>query len=381
MNGWSSHPFKAIRMLRPSKQWFAPLILGASARDRFFGILAAAVAVSATMICGYLLLEDRTSVPFIVAPVGASAVLLFVIPTSPLTQPWPVIGGTTLSALAGTICAAIVSDPVLGSALAVATAIAVMSLARCLHPPGGAMALTAVIAGQDTNWLYPTAPALLNSICMVLGAIVLHRLMGKTYPHRPRSIDQNPIGTSDKPSRRRLGFVDSDIDTALERLDIAIDLSRDDLKQLIFIIENAVLARARPELTCAEIMSRDVVSLRPEDSARTARELMLERGLRTIPVVDDDRTLRGTVGLREIAAIEHDLDIPLSTFWSEPRTAHSFEPALGLAPVLLSGSVHAAMIVDDGGRLEGIVSQTDLLAALMRVTALSAADDAGLKDR
>lgn len=367
-----------MKRLYPS--WFAPLLLGASARDRILGILAAAIAVSVTMYCGHAFLEDRTSIPFIVAPVGASAVLLFVVPTSPLTQPWPVIGGTTLSALAGTMCAAVVPDPMVAAGIAVAFAIVVMSVTRSLHPPGGAMALTAVIAAEPTNWLYPAAPALLNSVCVVLGAIVLHRAMGKAYPHRPGSIDRNPIGTRDKPAGRRLGFDDADIDAALKELDIAIDLSRDDLKRLIAIVENAVLARARPALTAADIMSRDVVSLLPGDTARTAKSLMLERGLRTIPVLDEDRTLRGTVGLREISQLSEDLETPLSAFWSEPRTARAAHPALGLAPILLSGSVHAAMIVDDAGKLDGIVSQTDLLAALMRVTALSVADVAGLKD-
>jgi CBS domain-containing membrane protein len=360
-------------MSRFSRSWFAPILLGASARDRVFGVGAAALAIATTMLAGRWLAEDWAALPFIVAPVGASAVLLFVVPTSPLTQPWPVIGGNTLSAVTGAVCAAFIVDPVTAGALAVSLAILVMSVTRSLHPPGGAMALTAVLAAEQTSLFYPAAPALLNSICMVVVSTVLHRAIGRSYPHRPASVDRNPIGTRDKPAGRRLGFDDADIDAALEQLDIAIDLSRDDLKQLIVIIESAVLARAKPELTCNDIMSRDVVFLRPEDTARAARDLMLQRGLRTIPVIDEDRGLRGTVGLREIAAIENDLSTPLSALWSEPETARAFAPALSLAPVLLSGSVHAAMIVDDNGKLDGIVSQTDLLAALMRISALSEA--------
>ncbi|MFG3757464.1 HPP family protein, partial [Klebsiella pneumoniae] len=76
--------------------------------------------------------------PLLVASIGASAVLLFAVPASPLAQPWPIIGGNSVSALVGIVVARAIGDPLLAAAVAAALAIAVMSLARCLHPPGGA---------------------------------------------------------------------------------------------------------------------------------------------------------------------------------------------------------------------------------------------------
>ncbi|MFD1837338.1 HPP family protein [Paracidovorax cattleyae] len=86
------------------------------------------------------------ALPWLVAPIGASAVLVFGVPASPLAQPWPVVGGNALSALVGVACAALVPDPALAGALAVALAIALMVRLRCLHPPGGAAALFVVMA-------------------------------------------------------------------------------------------------------------------------------------------------------------------------------------------------------------------------------------------
>ncbi|UFH51096.1 HPP family protein [Pseudomonas sp. KNUC1026] len=72
----------------------------------------------------------------LVAPLGASAVLVFALPSSPLAQPWSVIGGNTLSALVGIACSRWVPDATVAAAMAVGLAIAVMMALRCLHPRG-----------------------------------------------------------------------------------------------------------------------------------------------------------------------------------------------------------------------------------------------------
>ena len=78
---------------------------------------------------------------------GASALLLFAIPSSPLAQPWSIVGGNTVSALIGLLVSRYVPEPAVAAGCAVAFAIAAMSLLRCLHPPGGAAALTAALGG------------------------------------------------------------------------------------------------------------------------------------------------------------------------------------------------------------------------------------------
>src|SRR3989442_329140 len=103
-----------------------------------------------------------TSLPWLVAPLGASAVLVFCVPGSPLAQPWAVVGGNTLSALVGIACANLIPDPAWAGATAVGLAIALMFACRCLHPPGGAMALLTSL-GHVTNFSFAAFPALLDS--------------------------------------------------------------------------------------------------------------------------------------------------------------------------------------------------------------------------
>src|SRR6195952_2699448 len=120
---------------------FRPILPGATARGRLFACLGAIVGVILAGLISAWFHGDGEALPWLVAPIGASAVLLFAVPASPLAQPWPIVGGNVLSALVGLAVVHVVDERTLAVALAVALAIAVMSVTRCLHPPGGAMAM------------------------------------------------------------------------------------------------------------------------------------------------------------------------------------------------------------------------------------------------
>jgi CBS domain-containing membrane protein len=86
--------------------------------------------------------DDSSAYPFIVASMGASTVILFIMPGSPLAQPWPLVGGHLISAVIGITCAQIFSNIIFASACATGGSILTMLLLRCLHPPAAATALT-----------------------------------------------------------------------------------------------------------------------------------------------------------------------------------------------------------------------------------------------
>ncbi|RYH63846.1 MAG: hypothetical protein EON54_07270, partial [Alcaligenaceae bacterium] len=108
-------------------------------RERFRIILGAGLGIlAAALLARWWAGFARVEGLWFAAPLGASAVLVFAVPASPLAQPWAVIGGNVLSALVGSACAALIPDPAWAGAAAVALAIALMFSLRCLHPPGGA---------------------------------------------------------------------------------------------------------------------------------------------------------------------------------------------------------------------------------------------------
>ena len=122
-----------------------------------------------------------------IGSLGASAVLVFGAPRSPLAQPRNLVGGHVLSALVGVLCYQWVGGSEgLAAALAVASAIALMHLTRTLHPPGGATALIAVIGSKqihDLGLFYVVAPAGLGAlVLLVVGLLVNNLVPSRHYP-------------------------------------------------------------------------------------------------------------------------------------------------------------------------------------------------------
>ena len=118
---------------------------------------------------------------------GASAVLLYGAPRSPLAQPRNLIGGHMLSALVGVVCWTLLHDtPWLAQALAVATAIALMHLTRTLHPPGGATALIATLGSAEIQRLgfwFVLMPATLGPLILLVVALLVNNLpTSRRYP-------------------------------------------------------------------------------------------------------------------------------------------------------------------------------------------------------
>ncbi|WHO39716.1 HPP family protein [Sphingobium sp. AP49] len=220
---------------------FKPLLAGARPIDRIVAGLGAAIGISLTiLVCSQLPLHAG-DLPIIVAPLGASAVLIFAVPASPLAQPWPVVGGNILSSLVGVAAFHMIPDMMVAAGVAVGTAILLMSLLRCLHPPGGAAALTAVIGSQgihDAGYAFAFAPVGINSIALVSLGLFFHRLSGHSYPHQPIA----PPVFADQ-LREAAGFHLEDIDQALAELPDSFDISRADLDLLLSRAE--IHAKAR----------------------------------------------------------------------------------------------------------------------------------------
>jgi CBS domain-containing membrane protein len=198
--------------------------------DRLLGGVGACIGIALTMLVCVALLPVG-DVPQIVAPLGASAVLVFAVRSSPLAQPWPVIGGNTLSAAIGVAAFQFIPDASLAAGVAVGAAILAMSLLRCLHPPGGAVALTAVIGGPGIHaagYAFALVPVALNSVVLVLVAGLFYRVTRHPYPHHS-ALPPAAIAAD----RRAAGFHPDDIDAALEDMHESFDIARDDLHALL----------------------------------------------------------------------------------------------------------------------------------------------------
>ncbi|MEI8010258.1 MAG: HPP family protein [Candidatus Nitrotoga sp.] len=164
------------------------------------------------------------------ASIAASAVLLFAAPHSPMAQPWPVLGGHLVSALAGWLCSQLVGDPLLAAGCAVGLAIFMMQYMHCLHPPGAATALTLVLYGTQFNtmgWSWVALVVLANAVISLVFALIVNNILpGRCYPMRHVN-QQSTVLMGGQPGFATLE--QADIEWALTQMDGVIDVSEEDL--------------------------------------------------------------------------------------------------------------------------------------------------------
>jgi CBS domain-containing membrane protein len=348
-------------------RFFTPLLPGANLRDRALACCGAVAGIGLTgALCSFAF-GKSPHLPLLAAPLGASAVLLFAVPASPLAQPWPIIGGNVISAIVGILVSQLIADQMVACGVAVALAIAVMSLTRCLHPPGGAAALSAVLAGPAiaaNGYMFPLVPLGVNAVVLVALGWLFHSFTRRPWPHVASPAPANPHKTFDAPASQRVGFNTEDVDAALTDLGEAFDIDRDDLDRLLRRVELRALSRRQADPLCADIMSRDLITVKPGTRLADARTLLLEHGVRTLPVLDGGR-LAGVVGLRETAQDDdHARETLVRDVMRTAATAAPQTPAIDLVGRLTDGLTHAVVIVAEHGHVHGLVTQTDLLSAL-----------------
>ncbi|AWB49895.1 hypothetical protein HYN69_16535 [Gemmobacter aquarius] len=298
----------------------------------------------------------------LIAPFGASAFLIFAVPNSPLAQPFSAIAGNTLSALAAIAVLHLTDNPLVAAPLAVGLAIAVMGVTRAFHPPAGAVALATVIAAsgaQPPTWAFAFTPVFAGSVLLVVAGIGWNTLTGRKYPFRQPA--PSPHGTKDALPDRRLGLTAPELGHLLDRLRMTPNIGVEDLARVITAAEAEAAAQHLGDLTAADIMSRDLVTVPPTTPLKTLAQVFRIHRFKTLPVSEgghyagliDQSALLGLTDGRVTAA---DLVTPVET--ALPGTT-----AATLMDLLADGHQQAVPVLE-GGRLTGLVTRSDLIALL-----------------
>ncbi len=176
---------------------------------------------------------------------GATAVLLFAAPHSPLSQPWNVTGGHIVSAFVGVLVHGLIANQFFAGGLAVGIAITAMYYLKCLHPPGGATALVAVIGGSSVDsfgFSYVYFPVGLSAVLMVLIAIAFnYPFKWRRYPAVLSAVHPTHEIMPD-PDKHYPDITHADLVAALSEIDGYVDISEQDLLRIYEIATN----RAHP---------------------------------------------------------------------------------------------------------------------------------------
>lgn len=355
---------------------FAPAPVTLNARERLRSCVGALVGIACVGLTMRVLPGIPEAMPLLVAPMGASAVLLFAVPASPLAQPWSLLGGNLVAATVGVACARWIADPVGAAALAIALAVGAMLALRCVHPPSGAVALTAVVGGPAVHALgfgFVLAPIALQSAALLVAALVYHALTGHRYPHRaaaPREAQQPPAR----------GFSREDLEAVLKRRTEWLDVSTDDLDALLRETELHAYARTFGALCCADIAAHPEARLNADTSVAAALAALDRLGANALPVVDTAQRLLGTVTRDALTplvsatsahavAIGTQRDPAIASLVdADTPTILSTEPITDLVPLFAEAGEPVIVVVDAAARPVGLVTQADLIAGLYRRT-------------
>jgi CBS domain-containing membrane protein len=163
-----------------------PLAPRANNKDAVIGAVGAALGMAITwLICDWAL--DGTA-PILVMSMGASAVLLFATPTSPLAQPLPVLAAHVFGAVVGVAAAKWIDNTALAVGVAVGVTAGVIIRLGITHPPSGGTALSAVVGGEAISklgWEFVWRPVLLNAVVLVVLAVLVNAPFAwRRYPVR-----------------------------------------------------------------------------------------------------------------------------------------------------------------------------------------------------
>lgn len=329
----------------------------------------------------------------LIASMGASSVIVFTAPGSPVAQPWPVFFGHVVSAAIGVAVASLIPTPHLAAGVAVGLAILAMFLTRSLHPPGGATALIPVLGGdlvQDMGWRFVLAPVALNALLLLALALLLNNLL-TTHPYPARQVPAKPTTSppEDRPVLERIGLQARDIRRALAEQDVFLDVSEADLGRVYDAAFLHAWRREFGEICCGQIMSHTTRTVEFATPLAEAWALLRDGGSRVLPVVDRARFILGIVTVEDFVTHASGQDAPtlgerLRRLLTASTTVTSAKPEVAgqimsqaptlpvnahigaLVPLLTQSGQEHVLIRDDKGRLAGLIGQAELVATLYR---------------
>jgi CBS-domain-containing membrane protein len=146
-------------------------------------ILAAAWIACAVTVGLALLVMELQHVPWLLASLGGSCVIVFGMPDSKMAQPRSLLGGHVIGSVVGLAAAHLLGSGWLAMAAATATALVLMMLTDSIHSPAGADPL--IVMSTQASWSFLIAPLGLGLLIVFLATVMYHRfVLGRPYPSR-----------------------------------------------------------------------------------------------------------------------------------------------------------------------------------------------------
>lgn len=334
---------------------------------------------------------------WLIAPIGASVVILFVQPHSPVAQPRSVIVSYLFATLVGLLSISVIPDIVVAAAIGVAVTVWLMIRFNCVHPPGGAVVLLIVLNGTDSKAQMTQTISLvvLNVFFLLLFTWLINTwLLGRPYPYSVKAEEVNTHNTRDEVPMLRGGLDHTDLASAVTALNTFVDIQEDELVKLYNLAVDHAFER-HIGLTCADVMSRDVISVKTDTHLEVAWNRLRHHQVKALPVLDQQGRLVGILStadfLRQMddttaAGLAMHLGGLLQRLpGTKPKkatvvgqimttgvvSARVDTPIITLIQQMTQKNLAHIPVIDDERKVLGIVTQTDMLVALYKRIALA----------
>lgn len=328
----------------------------------FLGIGACLLLVNCMNSFGFLHL-------FLVAPLGATAVLVFAVPNSPLAQPWSAIAGNSIASACG-VAAIAVAEPQFAPVLAVTLAFAGMMIGRALHPPGGAVALliglSPDLAGQG-GYLSVCANVSILTFALVQVGIVFHLFSGRNYPFR------TSLSQSASTAPRRLDLDKGELTDLLTKFHQSANLGAVDLARLLAAAEEEVIHHRFDGQFCGDLVTYKGASVGTDAPLREIVRQLRNWEPPIVAVTHPDGTLAGILKQKDVLAqlvVSNGFrrltpQVRARSLMVEPKLVLDFDMPLGEAITLLLRDNGDAAAVLKSGRFMGLLTRSGLLDAVL----------------
>jgi CBS domain-containing membrane protein len=252
------------------------------------------------------------------------------------------------------------------------------------------VALTAVLGGPAVaklGYAFALWPVALNSVILLCIAVVFNGALKRNYPRR-HAEPAAGHNTRDPIPSARLGFSRTDLDEALTQRGELLDISKEDLEEIVLAAELRASVRRFGDVRCADIMSLDVVTVMEKDPLDYAVRLFDKHRVQALPVLDSAGRYAGMIAQGDVLARKSRLT-PVATdaesapdllvadcMRSEVPFATPGLPVIELARPM-SDSLHCVPVLDEARHLQGLVTQSDLVAALYQMAVSANSQPAG----
>jgi CBS domain-containing membrane protein len=236
-----------------------------------------------------------------------------------------------------------------------------------------------------------------NMAAILLAALLINNFaLGRRYPLGLESAGGSPHRTGDASPMGRIGLTHADLEQAVRALDTFVDIQENELVRLYNLAVDHAFDR-HIGLSCGDIMSRDIVTVEFGTELEEAWTLLRAHKIKALPVVDsfqrligiltvadylrqmDDTTAAGLAvrlqGLlrRTPGESSEKAEVVGQIMTAKVDAARLDTPISELVLNLSDKGMHHIPVLDDTRKVVGMVTQSDVIAALYKRIALARA--------